>query len=388
MSAQLDLSDAAFLADPYPTYEKLRAEGPLWRHPAGTVFVARYAEVCEVLKSPERFSSRAMILPGQQEGEGGSMIGLDPPVHTRQRNIVNRGFTPRRMAMLEDRIRGRVEVLLDGLAGGREFDLVSALAAPLPVMVIAELLGLDPSRHADFKHWSDTMIVGATAGEAARGALEQAVAEMYAHLEQVIIARRREPAEDLISALVHAEESDGVLSAEQVLHFTQLLLAAGSETTTNLLGNALLALLEHPEQYARVRNDLSLVPELIEETLRWDSPVQLVMRRVNGPISFCGETLKQEVTVMALLGSANRDDRMFPAGERFDVTRDTQGHVSFGLGNHFCLGSALARLQARIALEMLLPRLDAAQETDPEAVDRHGSFLVRGPRALMLRSAA
>lgn len=387
MGVSLELTDPEFLADPYATYESLRDHGPVWRHPNGMVFVTRHAEACDVLKSPDRFSSRAMILPGQEGDGAGSLIGQDPPVHTLQRNVVNRGFTPRRIAALERRVRARVEALLSAFEGEPELELVEQLAAPLPVMVIAELLGLDPSRHGDFKRWSDATIVGSTVGDAG-SSLAAALDEMYAHLEDVIVARRRQPEEDLISALVHAEEQDGVLTPKEVLHFTQLLLAAGSETTTNLLGNAVLALLAHPEQYQQVLEDLSLVPQLVEETLRWDSPVQLVMRRANGPLSFCGEELAYDETVMVLLASANRDDRAFPDAARFDIHRSAQGHLSFGLGNHFCLGSALARLQAKVALEMLLRSRGALEPVPQTAVEHHGSFLVRGPKALLLRAAA
>jgi cytochrome P450 len=384
MGVAFELTDPGFLADPFPTYAALRAEGPVWLHPEEHWFVSRYTEVARVLKSHEEFSSRAMMLPGVGDTADGSLIGQDPPVHTRQRNIVNRGFTPRRIEALGARIAARVDALFGEFQSRGEVELMRELAAPLPVMVIAELLGLEPARHADFKRWSDDMIVGPTGDGDAEERVARSVQEMLEHLSEVIEIRRSEPAEDQNSAQVGAHEKDGVLEAAQVLHFAQLLLAAGSETTTNLIGNAVLALLSHPEQHERVRSDRSLVPAWIEETLRFDSPVQLLMRRTNGEVLLGDVTLPDDSLVMVLLGSANRDEREFPDPDAFDVRRNAQGHLAFGLGNHFCLGSALARLQARIALEAVLERLPNL-ELATDHVERHGSFLVRGPHALPLR---
>jgi cytochrome P450 len=327
-----------------------------------------------------------MILPGQ-EGEDTSLIGQDPPIHTGLRNIVNRGFTPRRISALEAGIRVRVVALVDALAERDEIELVRDLAAPLPVMVIAELLGLDPEQHAQFKRWADDMIVGSSGRDVAEADVDRSVAELRGFLEGAIDERRGQPGDDLISVLVHAEEDDGVLTARQVLNFVQLLLAAGSETTTNLLGSAVFHGLRHPSQWSAVRRDPALVPALLEETLRFDSPVQLVMRLVTEDTEIGGGKIPAGARIFVLLGSANRDPAQFPDADRFDIHRRATGHLGFGLGTHFCLGASLARLQARLAVEALLTRLpDLALVS--ESVEHHGSFLVRGPRSLPLRPVA
>lgn len=381
---EFDPSDPAFIDDPYPFYAALR-EGDLSGYGGEIYPLSRHADVTRALRSPELFSSRAMVLPGQA-GRNTSLIGLDPPVHDEQRNVVNRGFTPRRIAQLEPKVRARVDALFAKFAHRGEVELIAELAAPLPVMVIAELLGLDPSRHDDFKRWSDSMVVGSTQADGAAG-IRTNLEAFRDHLFSVIELRRREPGDDLITALVDAEEGEGVLNATQVLHFAQLLLAAGSETTTNLIGNAVLVLLDDPDVCDEVRANPALVPKLLEETLRFESPVQLLMRRTNGAVEIAGGWIPHDAMVMPLLGSANRDPAQFPHADRFDLHRNTTGHVSFGLGTHFCLGASLARLEARVALEAIVQRMRGLALA-ADRVERHGSFLVRGPRVLPLSFSA
>ena len=381
MNHDFDLADPAFTANPYPSYAAMREQGPVWQQPDDLCFVSHYDAVVEVLRDPDRFSSRAMQLPGMK-GDS-ALIGMDPPTHSEQRNIVNRGFTPRRIALLEPRIRKRVDELFGAFEARGEVELIRELATPLAVTVIAELLGLDPTRHADFKRWTDQTIVGATGGGVSEEQVERSLAEMHAYLGEVIDARRAEPADDLISALVHAGEDEGVLDAAQVLGFAQLLVAAGSETTTNWIGNAIVALLEHPETLAAMRDDPARVPAVLEETLRWDSPVQLVMRFVTRDLELAGVEIARGQRLMVLLGSANRDPAAFSQPDAFDIGRSARGHVGFGLGNHFCLGASLARLEARVALETVLERMPGLTLATDE-VKRHGSFLVRGPRQLPL----
>jgi cytochrome P450 len=388
MGVILNFADADFLDDPYPTYAALRGEAGV--SPQSTALgemypVTRYEEVEFVLRNPEIFSSRAMNLPGQQ-GSDTSLIGQDPPIHTRQRNIINRGFTPRRVAALEARVVERVEELFAGFEGQEKIDLVEELAAPLPVIVIAELLGLDPGRHREFKAWADAMIVGATApgsGGEPGESLAASLDAFRANLLGAIEARRKQPEDDLISILVHAEEEGGVLNSNQLLNFVQLLVAAGSETTTNLLGTAVQQLASDPVLQKRVREDLSLIPALIDETLRFDSPVQMVMRRTERETEIAGTKLPFDALVFAIVGSANRDSAHFPDPDRFDIDRSTAGFLSFGLGAHFCLGSSLARLEARIALEAVLTRWSRIELATP-SIEKLRSFLVRGPRALPL----
>jgi cytochrome P450 len=429
--------DPGFLQDPYPTYADLRERAPVQRVRIGPVAIARllvrfakmrremgqpgivrtllavrrkrarseptdprmklrrrlyvvsrYDDVNRVLRDPELFSSAAMGGPRRSNDDpnvdptNGSLIGLDPPEHGRHRAIVNRGFTPRRIARLEPSIRKIADELLSAFEARGRCDLVSEFANPLPVAVIAELLGLDPARRDDFKRWSTALIIGSTQGGGPPRA--QLFREFRGYMSEVVEQRRREPGDDLISLLVHAEEEDGVLDTGQVVGFASLLLAAGSETTTNLIGNALLALHEYPEQAEALRADPGLIPQLLEETLRFDPPVQLLMRLATRETRIADTPIPEGSVVVTLLGAANRDPARFERPERFDVQRSTQGHLAFGLGNHFCLGASLARLEARIALEMLFERLPDWR-IDAARIERHGSFLIRGPRTLPLR---
>jgi cytochrome P450 len=404
--------------DPYPFFRELRRAAPVVRvESTGFYAVARHRDVLEVLRNPDVFSSRAMRytatngrpqlpmlaspggppeavakllaslpFPPAELALARNLISTDPPEHNDMRAIVNRGFTPRRIAALEPRIRA---IARDCLAEARrkgELDLVADLAIPLPVTVIAELLGVDPDRRADFKRWSDTIVAtaagGGMPGPGNAGALT-AFAELFSYLAGVIEDRRRTPGDDLVSVLVRAEEGAAALRPAEVLMFALLLLVAGNETTTNLLGNALLALTEHPAALARVQREPALVPALIEEVLRYDSPVQLLLREVTRDVELGGVPLAAGAVVAPLLGSANRDDDAFPNAERFDLDRERSAHVAFGFGVHFCLGAALARLEARLALEELftLPRLARKPTGRIERVD---SFMLRGLRSLPL----
>ena len=392
MSVVFNPTDPGFLDDPYPTYARLRAEAPLLRHPGGFFAVSRYADVATVLRNPETYSSYAMggqVPVRRPDGSvirgTGALIAQDPPVHTAQRAIVNRGFTPRRIGALEPRVLAAIDELFAKFQPLGQVDLTRDFAGPLPVSVIAELLGLDLERREDFKRWSARLIVASTTpgGMANQGEQIQAVAEFREYMVSVIETRRKDPRDDLVSVLVDAEQEGGVLEAEEVVAFASLLLAAGSETTMNLIGNAVVALLGDGESLDRVRKDPGLVPALIEESLRHDSPVQLLMRLTTRDTELAGVEIPKGVLVMPLLASANRDEERFPEADRFDLDRNTSGHLAFGLGHHFCLGASLARLEARLALEAVLSRLpDFRLEREP--VEYHGSFLIRGPRSLPL----
>jgi len=383
-----DPFDPAVLHDPYPSYRALRAQAPAYETPAGFWAVSRYDDVQSVLKNPTSFSSAAMNFSASRADgtpAGGRMlISADPPVHTKLRNLVNRAFTSRRVAELEPRIAALVDGLLAPLLRSGHMDFVHDFAAPLPTMVIAEMLGIDPERRHDFKRWSDD-IVSLAGGLSSEGDLAKAQAslpEFSEYLERVIAERRRAPRADLLSALIQATDEGEGLTPDDVRAFGVLLLIAGNETTTNLLSNALLALLGHPEALSRVRREPSLVPGLVEETLRWDSPVQAVFREATRDVEVAGQTIPAGCALLALLGSANRDERRFPDPDRFDPSRDTAGHVAFGYGIHFCVGAPLARLEARVALERFLPRLRSfALEGEPA---RLASFFLRGLTKLPL----
>ena len=405
---------AEFRSDPYPHYRALRDDAPVHFAPEANVWcVSRYDDVQSVLRRDEVFSSRAMFTMLMNNGQDGmprltlrvlrfiallfvrtrlnpftfatarNLIAEDGDRHKGMREIVNRGFTPRRIASWEKRAHEIVETCLSGFERRERFDLVEGLAIPLPVTVISEMLGIEPSLRADFKRWSDAIISNATGpGRATPYSAEfgAALIGLIRYVKRVAGERRRLPEDDLISAIVAEQAGAAGLSDREVVQFVALLLVAGNETTTNLIGNAVKALLRHPDQLARVAADPALVPRVIEETLRWDAPIQLVFRRSNQDAEIAGRVIPKGVIVAALIGSANRDERRFPDPDRFDLDRDSQGHIAFGFGKHFCLGASLARLEARVALEALVPRLTQVRlHAEPELVD---SFLVRGPRRL------
>ncbi|HEY8122818.1 MAG TPA: cytochrome P450 [Myxococcota bacterium] len=405
--------------DPYPLYRELRDSAPVSRAPHGEVYsVARYDDVQTVLRTPELYSSRAMLTVLLNTGPDAklpltpslllfaarlmiaarlnpfvmfrhpSLIASDGARHDALRAIVNRGFTPRRIASWEARSRAIVADCVAKLDRGEPFDLVEDLAVPLPVTMISEMLGIEAERRRDFKRWSDTLISATTgAGRAdpfAPANLSQFF-DLITYLSRVARTRRDAPADDLISTLV-SDRDGAALHPQDVMQFVTLLLIAGNETTTNLIGNSVNALLDHPDQLARVAANPELVPDLIEEAVRFDSPVQLVFRTATAESQLAGVRIPKGATVVALLASANRDERRFPDGERFDVARRPQGHFGFGFGKHFCLGASLARLEARSALEALVPRLGRLQKNDAQP-PRLDSFLVRGPARLLLRAA-
>jgi cytochrome P450 len=408
--------------DPYPAYAELRRHSPVTRvEGTGFYAVARHADVLHVLRHPEIFSSTAMMsvisngFTGRLDGTSlpaaelarvtelvqslpipmnellaaRSLIAVDPPVHGPLRSLVNRGFTPRRIAGLEGRIRAIARASLDALAGERDVDLVSRFFVPLPVTVIAELLGVEPERTADFKRWSDCVVAGTTGGAGGAGpaSVLEAFSELAAYVLDVVEARQRRPQDDLISTLIRAQDGETALNAAEVFMFTALLLVAGNETTTNLLGNTLLALVAHPEELARVRREPDRIPALIEESLRYDGPIQLLFRLAMRDVELGGVAIPAGSTVLPLIASANRDGSVFPDADRFDVSRDARPHLAFGLGLHFCLGASLARLETRVALEELLPRFTRFEPLEPH-VDYVDSYMVRGPKRLPLRLAA
>jgi cytochrome P450 len=405
--------------DPYPAYASLRKDAPVHRVPETGVFcVSRHDDVVYALKRPELFSSRAMFTVLMSAGTDGALpltpavlrliflffwrlrlnpfafararnlIAEDPPVHETLRGTVNRGFTPRRIAEWEPRIRELVARQLAPLARSSSWDVVHELAVPLPVTVIAEMLGVETERMRDFKRWTDTVIEGSTgAGRATPFAkpFVDSMISLIGYLRGAIQRRREAPGDDLISALLAEAPGGTRLSDVELVLFVQLLLVAGNETTTNLIGNAVQALLDHRDQLALVAADPSLVPALVEETLRFDAPVQMVFRTATADHELAGVRIPKGATLALLLGSANRDESRFPDPDVFDVTREPRGHLGFGFGEHFCLGAALARLEARVALEALVPELMRLERTGArETID---SFLVRGPKRLELRRA-
>jgi cytochrome P450 len=396
-----DPLDPAALRDPYPFYAALRREAPIHELPQrGLRVVARHADVLHVLSRPELFSSAAMaaavVRPAQwsrpREGavpfdpeEGVSIVGTDGARHARLRGVLSRGFTPGRLAALAPRVHEIARSLAAPLLERGECEFLADFAVPLPVTVIAELLGVDPERRADFKRWSDAAMRGVfeSVDEAEGAAIGEGLSEMGEYFEGVIAERRRRPGGDLVSELLRAEAEHGALSAAEVQTWIFTLLVAGSVTTTHLLANALLALLAHPAELAAVQADPGLVPGLVEEALRYDAPVQMLFRTATEDVELAGTKIPKGAVVAPLFGSANRDERVFAEPDRFDLRRRAREHLAFGHGVHFCLGAALARTEARAAFEVWLPRLrDAALAETP--VPRLRSLVFRGPLRIPL----
>jgi cytochrome P450 len=354
-------TDAAFKRDPYPYYERLRREAPVHRGGMGFWTVAKHDDVSHVLKNPQIYSSAGM---GAPVGGGGAMgtsmrsiITSDPPVHTGFRNLVNRAFTPRMVADMEPRIREIARELIDAVAASGRMDIVRDLATPLPVTVIAEILGVDASRREDFKRWSNAIVGGFNdPSPEEQQARQRDREEFFEFFQARINERRAKPTGDMLSMLVAAEDAEIKLTPEEVAGFAMLLLVAGNETTTNLIGNAMLALTEDPEQMRIVSEDATAIANMVEEALRYDSPVQYLFRLTTEETRLSGETIPAGNVVMPIYASANRDEEKYPDAARFDVTRNTQGHLAFGLGPHFCLGAPLARLEAKAAFEELFAR--------------------------------
>ncbi|MFD7523346.1 cytochrome P450 [Paenibacillus chitinolyticus] len=380
-----------FLRNPYPLYAQFRQNQPvMFMEPLGIWSVFDYEHVKQVLFDHARFSSefRPKFEEGteqEQRGGGFSLITMDPPRHTQLRTLVSKAFTPKAVAALESRIAAITHELLDQVSETGRIDLIRDFSYPLPVIVIAEMLGIPSEDREQFKHWSDEVVasadsvVGATNSES-----QQAHEEMNAYFRKIIALRREEPRDDLISALLAAEESNTHLSEGDILSFCALLLVAGNETTTNLIGNAVLSLLENPDQLAKLRARPDLLPSAIEEVLRFKSPLQAMFRTAARDVEIGGQVIPAGSRVVAWMGSANRDAGKFADADQFDIARESNPHIAFGHGMHFCLGAPLARLEARVALQAVLERLPELARADQDPLTPARGFIVHGVSSLPL----
>jgi len=364
------------MVDPYPYYRRMREADPVhWNGTLRAWFLTRHADVLELLKddafSADRSrSDRFRPLPPGREARGRSMLVSDPPHHTRLRNLVNMAFTPRMTERMRPRIEAITADLLDRAGRLQEIDLVADFAYPLPVIVIAEMLGV-PARDRDrFQQWSATLVRGLDPilDDATQEAVLDARDALLDYLRAVVAEHRTEPRDDLMSALIAAEERGDTLSENELLTMCNLLLVAGHETTVNLLGSGVLTLLRHPDQLDRLRAQPGLARPAVEELLRYTSPVQWTGRVPLREIELSGCTLLPGQSVVGILGAANRDPAVFAEPDGLDLGRDPNPHVAFGRGIHFCLGAPLARLEAQVALPMLFqrfPSLRLAGEPEP-----------------------
>ena len=363
-------------ANPYAIYERLRARGPLTPTHLGNWATTSH-RLCDSVLRDRRF--------GFLEHANGfdlSFLEMNPPDHTRLRRLATPSFSPKAVATYADRIEKVVGELLDKAAAADEFDLVSSFAGPLPIAVITELLGIPDTASADFTRH------GAVIGSALDGIqslrhaaqLQAADAEVTAMFESLFELRRREPRDDIVSRLV-AADSDQV-KPEEIMPMCGLLLVAGFETTVNLIGNGVLALLAHPEQWRALCADpATMAPKAVEETLRYDSPVQLTSRNALEPLELDGHEIRQGQSVLTLLGGANRDPGVYERPAEFDLARENPApHLAFSSGIHYCLGQPLARLEATIAFRMLAERMPALHRTGP--VKRRNAITIRGPLRL------
>ncbi|SFC98815.1 cytochrome P450 family protein [Streptomyces aidingensis] len=386
-----------FHRDPYPVYARLRAEGPVHpvRDPDGEELwlvvgheACRTAYTHPLLSRDWRKSGdvRQIINTDQDQPALAHMLMSDPPEHTRLRRLVAKEFTPRRIQALAPRIQQLTGELLDAMLARpeRRADLIAAFAFPLPMTVICELLGVPALDRAAFRAWSDEMVARTSPEAEAR-----AYREMPAYLAGLIEAKRADPGDDLLSALIHtADADDDRLGPDELIGMCVLLLIAGHETTVNLIGNGMRALFAHPGQFAALRADPDgLLDGAIEEMLRYDGPVETCTDRLAlADVEIGGVTIPAGATVLIATADADRDPERFPEPDRFDIRRDARGHIAFGHGLHYCLGAPLARLEARIAFRSLLERCPGlAPDADEATLPWMPGLLIRGVRKLPVR---
>ena len=373
--------------DPFPHYERMRESAPVfYDEESGSWHVFRYDDVQRVLSEHASFSSRMGGDDAAGTGQlfASSLITTDPPRHRQLRSLVTQAFTPKAVDALAPRISELTGELLERTVPLGTADLIQALAYPLPVIVISELLGVPAADRDRFKLWSD-VIVSQTRAGAATEEHRDTNQEMTEYFLALIDQRRSRPGDDLISSLLSAEIDGQKLSVPELLGFCSLLLVAGNETTTNLIGNAVLSFTEEPGTLDRLVQEPSLLPQAIEEVLRFRSPVQSMYRVTVAETTVGGVRIPAGAPLVAWIGAANRDGRQFRDPARFDIGRSQNRHLAFGHGIHFCLGAPLARLEARIALEAVLTRLSGLALTPGAQLERMDSTIVYGLKSLPVR---
>jgi len=389
VNPDIHLLDGRFYAgDPHRHFDWMRAHAPVYWDEASQLWgITRHPDVMEISKQPGTFCSGASSRPDAPPVA--SMINLDAPAHRRRRALVSTGFTPRRVADHEAKVRGICNELLDRATALGTLDFVREVAAPLPMIVIGDLLGVAPEDRDMLLRWSDELLSGlsATATPEAKEAVGRAFSEYYAYHRAVVADRRSRPLQDdLMSILVHAEIDGERLDDEALLQDSLLILVGGDETTRHVLSGGLYALLVNPDQYRRLLDDPSLVPTAVEEMLRWVTPIQNMNRTATREVELRGQAIRAGDKVLLLYPAANRDETVFPEPHRFDVGRNPNPHVAFGgYGAHFCLGASLARLELRVMFEELIRRRLTFELTRDEPPALRPSNFVVGIESLPVR---
>ena len=382
------------IADPYPTYARLRETGPVVADPPGVWVASRYADVQRVLRDP-RFGRESFGMAVERVFGAGPVsesfsrwiLFMNPPDHSRIRSLVGKAFTPRASERLRESIQRIVDDLIDPLEGRGSFDLVAELAYPLPVVVICELLGIPEEDRGRFEDWSAAIAQALDAFTNRRpDIIERANAAadgLTAYFRELVARRRREPCEDLLSAMIAAEDQGDRLTEDELLATSVLLFFAGHETTVNLIGTGVRTLLRHPDQLAMLRDHPELIGTAVEELLRYDGPVQRTGRTASADVELGGVTVRTGEGVTVFLAAANRDPAHFRDPDRLDITRTDNQHLAFGAGIHYCVGAPLARVEAQIAINTLLRRFPTLTLQDGTPTWRE-TAIIRGLMALPL----
>lgn len=371
---EFDPSDPALAADPHQLFHRMRAEAPVyWHERTQAWYLTRYHDTVLALKDG-RFSVQGRIV--RRGGELLSMVAMDPPEHTRLRRLVTMAFTPRMVERLRPRVQAIAAELLDRVAGRATMDLVQEFAYPLPITVIADMLGIPDEGRAQFKRWSEAIVASAGAGRRLGGVLADADEEAFMRplrefngaVRELIAARRSSPRDDLISELIAVEEQGDALSEDELVAMCTLLIVAGHVTTVSLISSGMNALFGHTDQLDRLRQEPELIERAVEELLRYTAPVTMVQRIALETVEVGDRTVQAGQTVTAVLAAANRDPSVFADPDTLDLGRDPNPHMTFAHGIHFCLGAPLTRLEAQVAFPMLLerfPRLRPAGDAVP-----------------------
>jgi cytochrome P450 len=372
--------------DPYPTYARLRDEAPVYRNEAaGFYALSRHADVVEAFRDNTRFSSAHGVsldpaASGPHAHRTMSFLAMDPPMHGRMRGLVSRGFTPRRVAEMEPRIRELTRQHLDVALEKGSFDFIADLAGKLPMDVISELIGVPAADRAELRRLSDLLVHREEGVDDVPPAGVEAALSLVTYYADMLAQRRARRTDDLTSALLDAEIDGDHLTDDEIMGFLFLMVVAGNETTTKLLGNAWYWAWRNPDERAKPFAEPARIPDWVEETLRYDTSSQMLARTTTAPVELHGTVIPEAARVVLLVGSANRDERVFSSPDRYDLDRpdsEMQQIASFGFGRHFCLGASLARLEARVCLEELVARV-ADYDVDPAGIERVHSVNVRG----------